>query len=123
MWPGLSRCEVSLDGQALTAARPPGDLVVRVEPERITVGCDKFPQFALFVAEVTTNGPTLVNWRWELSTGEVTDAAQLLFDQAETKTLQKGIVVQSPNDYWGRLHINAPNEIVEQAILVANCTP
>lgn len=125
----VSTTPVDIEGDSLTLPFIDPPLVtvykldVRVEPERITVGCDDFPQYALFVAEVTTNGPTLVNWRWELSTGEVTDAAQLLFDQAETKTLQKGIVVQSPNDYWGQLHINAPNEIVERAILVANCTP
>ena len=32
-------------------------------------------------------------------------------------------MIRSPNDYWGRLHINAPNEIAGEASLVANCTP
>jgi hypothetical protein len=125
----VSTAPVDIEGDALTlpVVSPPYVTVTRVdvlvEPERITVTCDNFPQYALFVADITANGPTVVNWRWELSTGEVTDAAVMLFDQAETKTVQKGIVVQAPNDYVGKLHINAPNEIAGEAILVANCTP
>ncbi len=96
---------------------------VRVEPQRVTTTCENFPQYALFIAEVTVNGPALVNWRWELSTGEVTEAQAIIFDQADTKVFQQPIIIRSPNDYWGRLHINAPNDISGEASLVANCTP
>jgi hypothetical protein len=126
-WVSTAPVDIEGDTTSLPVTNPPyvtvDKLDVWVQPERITVTCDSFPQYALFVAEVTTNGPTLVNWRWEFSTGEATEAQVLLFDQAETKTLQKSFVVMTPNDYWARLHINAPNEVVIQANLVANCTP
>ena len=126
-WLSTVPVDVEGDSAALPLQDPPQVIVskleVRVEPQRVTVTCDNYPQYALFIAEITANGPTLVNWRWELSTGEATDAQVLLFDQAETQVVQKGFVIMSPNDYWGRLHINAPNEISETANLIANCTP
>jgi hypothetical protein len=126
-WVSLPIIELDGDLDSLPVIDPPhvtvNKLEVRVEPQRVTVACENFPQFVLFVAEVTVNGPSLVNWRWEISTGETTEAQTLLFEQAETKILQKSFVIERPNDYWVRLHINAPNEKAEQANFVANCTP
>lgn len=126
-WLSTVPVEVEGDSTGLPVLDPPQVIVskleARVEPERVTVACDNYPQYALFIAEITTNGPALVNWRWELSTGEVTEPQVMLFDQADTRTVQKSIVIMTPNDYWGRLHINAPNEIAETVNLVANCTP
>jgi hypothetical protein len=126
-WVSTAPVDVEGDASSLPLTAPPyvtvTKLDVRVEPQRVTVECDNYPQYALFIAEVTTNGPTLVNWRWELSTGEVSEAQVMLFDEADTQVVQKSFVIESPNDYWGRLHINAPNEIIRTANLVANCTP
>jgi hypothetical protein len=126
-WASDSAIDIEGEASLLPVVNPPfvtvDKIVVSVEPQRITVTCDNFPQFALLIAEVTTNGPSVVNWRWELSTGEVTDPQILTFEQAETKVLQKSFVIYSPNDYWVRLHVNAPNDASDQANLVANCTP
>jgi SH3-like domain-containing protein len=125
-WVSTAPVDIEGDALALPQVDPPyvtvNKLDVWVESQRITVACDNFPQYALFIAEVTVNGPTLVQWRWEYSTGEATEPQVMLFEQAETRTLQGSFVVNSPNDYWARMHINAPNEIVEQTNLVANCT-
>lgn len=40
---------------------------LRVEPNRIVVNCDQFPQTVFLEAEVTSNGPAFVTWRWEAS--------------------------------------------------------
>lgn len=80
------------------------------------------PQYVLLVAEISTNGPALVTWRWEMSTGEVTEAGTLIFEEADTQVVQKSVVVYSPNDYWGQLHVDAPNEIITQVKFIANCT-
>ena len=77
----------------------------------------------LFVADVTTNGPGVVNWRWEISSGEVTEPQIMNFEEAGTQTLTKSFVIPSPNDYWVRLHVNAPNDISDETNFVANCTP
>jgi hypothetical protein len=126
-WVSTVPVDIEGDSTSLPVVDPPHvtikKLDVRAEPQRITVTCDNFPQYALFVAEVTADGPTLANWRWELSTGETTEPQVLLFEQAETQTIQKSIVIHTPNDYWGRLHINAPNDIEDQANLVVNCAP
>jgi hypothetical protein len=125
----VSKAAVELDGELtwLSVKDPPSVTVrkvdVYVEPARVTVACDNFPQFALLVGEITVNGPTVVNWRWELSTGEATEPELIAFEEAATTTVQKSFVIYSPNDYWARLHINWPNEIVDQANFVANCTP
>ena len=126
-WVSQSAVEVEGEAAALPVHDPPlvtvNKLAVRVEPQRVTVTCENFPQFVLFIAEVTTNGPSIVNWRWEISTGEVSEPATLIFEEADTKVLQLGYVIHSPNDYWVRLHVNAPNETEEQANFIANCTP
>lgn len=126
-WLSTVPVDVEGDTSRLPALDPPqvtvSKLEVRVEPQRVTVACDNYPQYALFIAEITTNGPALVNWRWEMSTGETTEAQVMLFDQTDTRVVQKSFVIMTPNDYWGRLHINAPNETIQTVNLIANCTP
>lgn len=126
-WASASATDFEGDAESLPVVDPPyvtvNRLKVRAEPPRVTVQCDAYPQYVLLVAEITTNGPTLVNWRWEMSTGEVTDAVTLIFEEADTQVVQKSVVVYSPNDYWGQMHINAPNEKITQVKFIANCTP
>jgi len=98
-------------------------LEVSVDPPRISVACTAFPQYFLFTGNITANGPTVVKWHWELSTGEVTSDETLIFEQAGTQTVQKSFVVYNPNDYWTQIHITGPNEMVQQANFVANCSP
>ncbi len=113
--------------ETISLAAPPHVTVskaeIRAEPARITVGCSAFPQYVLIVAEVSANGPTLVDWRWEISTGENTTETALVFTEAGTQVVQKSLVIYGPNDYWAQLHIFAPNDLVAQVRFVANCIP
>jgi len=126
-WASASATDLEGEAESLPVVDPPYVTVnrrkVRAEPARVTVECDAFPQYVLLVAEITTNGPTLVNLRWEMSTGEVTEAEPLIFEEADTQVVQKSFVVYGPNDYWGQLHVNAPNEKITQVKFIANCTP
>jgi hypothetical protein len=125
-WVSASATDLEGDDEFLPVVDPPfvtvDKLKVRAEPPRVTVQCDAFPQYVLLVAEISTNGPALVTWHWELGTGEVTQTATLIFERADTQVVQKSVVMYGPNDYWGQLRIDAPNEIVTQVKFIANCT-
>ncbi len=96
---------------------------LRAEPDRISVNCDKFPQTIFLEAEITTNGPTFVTWRWEASTGVSSENAILVFEESGTKIINDYYQVGRPDDYWIKLHILQPNEIIEQVTVPASCTP
>ena len=76
-WLSTVPVDVEGDSATLPVVSPPYVTVkkvdVRVEPQRVTTTCENFPQYALFIGEVTVDGPALVNWRWEMSTGEVSE--------------------------------------------------
>jgi len=96
---------------------------LRVEPDRIVVNCDQFPQTVFLEAEVTSNGPTFVTWRWEASTGVSSTDTILVFDEAGTQTINDYYQIGTPNEYWIKLHILAPNERIEQVNFPVSCTP
>lgn len=98
------------------------NLTVRVEPSRITVACSAFPQVFGFVGEITTNGPAVVTWRWEVNTGNGPDQI-LTFESAGTKTVQEFYRVNGANDYRVKLHVFGPNEMSDDADFFALCTP
>ncbi|MCJ7435866.1 MAG: SH3 domain-containing protein, partial [Anaerolineales bacterium] len=83
------------------------NLAVRVEPVKITVACSAFPQVFGFVGEITTNGPAIVTWRWEINTGNGPDQT-LTFESAGTKTVQEFYRVNGANDYKVKLHVFGP---------------
>lgn len=126
-WVAASATDLDGETESLPVVDPPfvtvSKLEVRAEPPRITVGCEAFPQYILIVGEVSVNGPTLVDWRWETSAGETTREEPLVFTEAATQTVRKSLVVYTPNDYWAQLHILAPNDLVTQVQFVANCIP
>jgi hypothetical protein len=96
---------------------------LRVEPNRILVGCSQFPQTVFFEARVTTNGPTLLTWKWEVSNGAVSDVGSLVYERAGTQVINEYYRINGPNDYWVKLYILTPNERVEQVTFPVNCTP
>ncbi len=98
-------------------------LQVEVEPSRLVVACDAFPQVFVFKADITVNGPALVTWQWEVSTGEVSPAQTLIFEETGTQSVQEFYRIQSPNDYSVNLHISSPNERSERENFFAQCTP
>jgi SH3-like domain-containing protein len=99
------------------------DVSLRAEPNRILVNCDQFPQTIFFEAQVTANGPTLLTWRWEASTGVVSNNGTLVFEEAGTQVINDYYQVGAPNEYWVKLHILTPNERVEQVNFPVSCTP
>lgn len=99
------------------------DVALRVEPSRIVVTCDQFPQTVFFEASITTNGPTLFTWRWEASTGAISDVGTLIFEEAGTQVINEYYQINAPNEYWVKLVILTPNERVEQVNFPVSCTP
>lgn len=96
---------------------------LRVEPNRIVVGCNDFPQTVFFEAAVTTNGPTLLTWQWEASNGVSSDVGTLIFEESGTQVINEFYRINAPNEYWVKLKILSPNELVEQVSFPVSCTP
>lgn len=96
---------------------------LRAEPSRIVVNCDQFPQTIFLEAEVTTNGPTFVTWRWEASTGISSENDILVFEESGMQVINDYYQIGAPNQYWVKLHIFAPNEIIEQVNVPVSCPP
>jgi hypothetical protein len=113
--------------EELPVIQPPVTAVIkaslRAEPDRIVVNCDQFPQTIFLEAEVTTDGPAYVTWRWEASTGASSDNVILVFEEAGKKVINDYYQIGAPNDYWVKLHISTPNEIVKQVNVPVSCTP
>ena len=99
------------------------DVSLRVEPNRIVVNCNQFPQTVFFEAQVTANGPTLLTWRWEVSTGVSSNDGTLVFEESGTQVINDYYQIGSPNAYWVKLHILTPNEVVEQVTFPVSCSP
>lgn len=126
-WVSADVTEAQGDVEQLPIIQPPFVTVtkvdLRVEPNRILVGCSQFPQTVFFEAQVTTNGPTLLTWKWEVSNGAVSDVGSLVYEQAGTQVINEYYRINGPNDYWVKLYILTPNEIVKQVTFPVNCTP
>jgi len=126
-WLSADVTEISGDSELLPIVLPPGvyviDLNLVVEPQRIVLeDCTNFPQTFFFEAEVTSNGPLIALWQWEASTGVMSETSTLVFEQAGTQVLNQYYQVPSANDYWVRLHITSPNEMIRQVDFRAVCS-
>ncbi|HMU94008.1 MAG TPA: hypothetical protein PKE35_14785 [Anaerolineales bacterium] len=99
------------------------DVNLRVEPNRIVINCNQFPQTVFLEAEITTNGPAFVIWRWEASTGAASNDSTLVFKESGPQIINDYYQFAEPNEYWIRLHILSPNELTEQVNIPVNCTP
>ena len=124
-WISGNVTQINGDATALPVVQPPPAFVSKisltVEPNRISVACSQFPQTFFFEAEITTDGPTVVSWQWEASTGAVSDIGDMVFEQAGTQIINDYYQVNGPNDYWVKLHILSPNELIEQANFRVTC--
>lgn len=112
---------------ALPVVSPPeigvNNIRVRVEPEAMNVGCNAFPQTVNVTAQITTNGPTLVTWRWEASNGYVSPEETLLFESEGTKEVRTTLTLWSATDYWINLHALIPNDYSAGANFKITCVP
>jgi uncharacterized protein YraI len=96
---------------------------LRVEPNRINVNCNQFPQTVFFEAQITASGPTLLKWKWELSTGITSNEGALVYEESGTQVINEYYQINAPGDYWVKLVILAPNEHVEQVTFPVTCNP
>jgi len=113
--------------EMLPVVGPPEIMVtnikVSVDPSAMNVACNAFPQSVIISAEITTNGPLVVNWYWETSTGQVSDQKQILFEAGETKTVQDYYQVPRAGDYFIDVRSAPPNSQMGEATFKAICTP
>lgn len=126
-WVASEVTEARSDMSQLPVLEPPFVSVtkaeLRVEPNRILVKCSDFPQTVFFEAAITANGPTLLTWQWEASTGVVSDVGTLIYEEAGTQIINEFYRINAPNEYWVKLKILTPNEMMEQVAFPVSCTP
>jgi hypothetical protein len=87
------------------------------------VACDSFPHYVTAYADIVTNGPAAVTWRWETSEGEVMDKDALLYFEFGVQTVFVQYKIAAAKDYWIQAHVLAPNDVVGRATFKATCTP
>jgi len=113
--------------EVLPVVEPPEIMVtgvtVSVDPAGMNVACDAFPQTAIITAFITTNGPSIVIWRWESSTGRTSPENNLLFEEGGTKMVQDYYQVDAVNDYSIQVRTIVPNVVIGQANFKVICTP
>jgi hypothetical protein len=98
-------------------------IAVSVDPPAMHVACDAFPQVVIVSAQITTNGPAIVTWRWESSTGTVSAEKSLLFEEGTTRAVQEYVQVDSANDYSIQIRTLLPNVMIGQANFKVTCEP
>lgn len=112
---------------ALPVVEPPEIMVtsvnVSVDPPGLNVACDAFPQSVIISAFITTNGPSIVVWRWESSAGKASAENNLLFEEGGTKMVQDYYQVDGAKDYSIQVRTIVPNVVIGQANFKAVCTP
>jgi hypothetical protein len=99
------------------------DIKVRVDPPAMNVACDAFPQSVIISADITTNGPLIVNWYWESSEGTTSQPRQVLFEQGKTATVQDYYQVSRAGDYSIIVRSAPPNSQAGEAVFKVICTP
>jgi hypothetical protein len=126
-WVAAEVVEVDGNPEALPVIPPPAssvtDITLTLEPTRILVTCDRFPQVVYMTGQITTDGPALVTYRWEASTGVASVDITIAFVEAGTQSVREYYPIGSPNDYWIRLHVLSPNDKTQQVNFSASCTP
>lgn len=126
-WLAASATNTAGNVESLSVVNPPEIMVtgidVSVDPPAMNVACDAFPQAVILSAQITTSGPTIVTWRWESSTGAVSEEKNLLFEEGGTKAVQEYYQVNSANDYSIQIRTLLPNVLIGQANFKVTCEP
>ena len=99
------------------------NIQLRVEPPSLNVSCIAFPQYVIVNADITTNGPTTVTWRWETSEAETIGANPILFLETSSQSDFLYYKVTAAKDYWIQVHILSPNDATGRVSFKATCTP
>jgi hypothetical protein len=124
-WLAASVTDTIGNVDALPVMEAPLALVTRVDvtvnPIAVNAPCDAFPQYVTATAEIFTNGPTNVLWRWESSDGEVFEKDPLLFLEGSSQVVQLYYRVKGVNNYWLEVHILSPNDTNGRVYFKVNC--
>ena len=99
------------------------NIQMKVEPPSLNVSCSSFPQYIIVTADITTNGPATVTWRWETSEGEVFDKDPLLYLEGSSQSVLLYYRVNAAKDYVLQVHILSPNDTTGQTTFKATCVP
>jgi hypothetical protein len=88
----------------------------------IDMGC---PNDVSISAEITTNGPGNVSFKWDDSQGCPGCATKSTsFASAESKIIQHTMTISTTGDYWAKIYIDEPNhQWFGQKSFHVNCTP
>lgn len=126
-WVSADVTEIQGKAHDLPVANPPVIMVtkvtLRIEPERIFILCNQFPQTIFFESEIITNGPALVTWRLETSAGHISAENTMIFEKFDTQTANGYYEIPVAGDYWIKMHILKPNDVTETLNFPANCVP
>jgi SH3-like domain-containing protein len=126
-WVSAQVTQIKGDAESLPVIAPPPVTVtkidLRIEPLKIFVSCNQFPQTVFFEAQIATNGPARAVWRLEASTGYISAENILTFEESGMKVVNGYYQVPVAGDYWLKLHILKPNDTLAQLNFPANCTP
>jgi hypothetical protein len=127
-WVAASVTVVSGNYAAVAVVAPPQAIVTKVsltlKPTDITVPGCVFPYTPVDMAGViTTNGPTIVEWHWETSQGNISASDTLKFDQYDSKSLSDYVKYGAEGNYWVKLVVTKPNSMVAQAKYKVACGP
>lgn len=126
-WVSAGVTETQDNAGQLRVAQPPFVTItkvdLRVEPNRIVVACNQFPQTVFFEAQITASGPTLLTWKWEVSTGVTSNEGAMVFEEAGTQVINEYYQINAPGDYSVKLLILTPSEQVEQVTFPVTCIP
>lgn len=126
-WLSVDFINVEGDVELLPVVGSPEIMVtsirVSIEPAAMNVACDAFPQSVILTAEITTNGPSIVTWFWQSSTGQISAKKQILFESGTVKTVQDYYQVAQAGDYSIRVQSEIPNTAMGEANFKVVCTP
>lgn len=127
-WLAADFTDTEGDVELLPVMLPPEIVVtaieVSIDPPVLNVACNDFPRLVTINAQISTNGPATVVWRWEeSSTGEVSSEKNILFVEGGTKTVQELYQVKSARDYTMVVRAIQPNILIGQSNFKAICVP
>lgn len=126
-WLSVDFINVEGNVDLLPVVGPPEIMVtsikVSVDPVAMNVACDDLPQSVVVSAQITTNGPSVVSWHWESSTGKTSDPKQVLFEAGTTKLVQDYYLVDKIGDYSIQVKTTLPNIASGEATFKVVCTP
>ncbi len=110
----------------LTTPEPPvapsfrvTDVSASVSPTNIATTC---PKIFTCTVTITANGPGTVTYRWENSDGGYSPTQTMTFSAAGSQTAYNAWARDATGDYWVRVRVLTPNELVSnQAGFTLTC--